>query len=173
METSKTKRILTIHRAKKPVIHKPYKAIIMSKKYFTKYLPVDGEIKPNDDILNNGIITTAMGFDMKLYAHCQKAKLFLCSRDIVPGDTFIMEAKNGRLKENIKCTGRDDIGIYSNETAYPIEYNLFKKIGEISPDALSYVREDMEFDEDEVEIWSKFAKGYVFVKVKGPCGHFH
>ena len=49
-----------------------------------------------------------------------------------------------------------------------------KVIGEISPDALGYVKEGDEFDETEVSIYDVLNKISVLgIKIKGPCGHFH
>lgn len=78
-----------------------------------------------------------------------------------------------------------------NNKLYLIKDN--EQIGEISPDALYYVKEGQEFNEDEVYLffydpndpsWTAdyhnnphqelFGYGFkVRAEIKGPCGHFH
>lgn len=147
----------------------------MSKPYFTKYLPVEGEIKPDDDFkhsIKDGIHTNT---DITSINHpdYQKVKLFLCSRDIKVGDKQI-HLPSGEIISTIHdeidlelCTvGFKSIGLQP----------VFKVIGEISPDT-TWVKEGDEFDEDEI----RNAKGlaamgaieYNYWEIKGPCGHFH
>lgn len=136
----------------------------MEKKYFSKYLSVEGEIKPNDKIywtdpegltssLNTAIeVSEDMIFMSEpeaseteaLPSECKKVKLFLCIKAIKVG---------------------------------------YKIIGEISKDALSYIKEGDEFGEEDIST-SAFIKsieplpefgalGKNYVLIKGPCGHFH
>lgn len=80
------------------------------KKYFAKYLPVDGEIKKGDEYINSEIKVgeptygkiyiglplviemghKGVGYKDKDYfrKYMRKVKLFLCSRDIQVGDEF-------------------------------------------------------------------------------------
>lgn len=104
----------------------------MSKEYFAKYLPVEGEIKEGDKFihteLNEKGIYTAINIDANFIdsvrgegdefsdpvvpiRYCKKVKLFLCSRD-----------------------NPDEI------------------IGEVSEDA-KWVKEDMEFSQEDIDIY--------------------
>lgn len=121
-------------------------------KYFTKYIPVEGEIKEGDRFLCPEV--TPQG-EPPIYPQaptcpkCKKVKLFLCSNT-------------------------------TNSWGKPI--------GEISPDALSYIKEGDTFDETKVQFREKnkdYHNGLKFidippndyfqciVKIQGPCGHFH
>lgn len=162
------------------------KEIINMKKYFAKYLPVEGEIGDGDPI-------TYIGFDgisirhnkrgrealVKNGIHLQKMKLFLCSRDTYYGEPPIGNYIDSKI-----------VGIGTVEAT--------KIIGEISPEA-TWVKEGDEFDEDELDPylyclkhpdesfyfdefnqtleWIKLnpnpIKYKVVVKILGPCKHFH
>jgi hypothetical protein len=197
------------------------------KKYFTKYLPVEGEIKEpcfvqDDNIFSDNKIVELVKVDTSIkdhhfaldirngtYSHegmkkLKKVKLFLCSRDIQVGDEYYKYGKDKTL-----------FGVYSEPTP-----DCFKVIGEISPDALIYVKEGDIFIENYIELvgltyYSSNSSGlntreiqkiaerkgkqvlkveYIdagrdehsstvdtiiywtqpdYVKIKGPCGHFH
>lgn len=103
------------------------------KKFFAKYLPVEGSIRKGDYyIANDGKPTLAL-VEADYHQWLKRAELSLCSRDIKVGDDYY---KNGR-----------DItlfGIYSEPTD-----KCFKKIGKVSPDA-TWVKEGDEFDEGEL-----------------------
>jgi len=113
------------------------------KKYFTKYLPVEGEIKEGDYWKHPKAPNTIFPWT-KAYARgpistglMQKVKLFLCSRDIQVGD------KMTRLDgSKFKADKAPDGSAHWNGHAY-------KVIGEVSPDA-TWVKEGMEFDEEEI-----------------------
>lgn len=162
-------------------------------KYFTKYLPVEGEIKEGDYYLNNGTPTKRTeGTEDKSYLNQQKVKLFLCSRDIQVGDTVHYPLNN---YIPVQWLGGNLTG------------HEFKVIGEISPNAI-WVKEGDEFDEDQIKLTTPFV-GYVCLckeksgerqrsciyyyemphgscsegcartetkkvfLIKGPCGHYH
>lgn len=147
------------------------------KKYFCKFLPVEGEIKEaksphvNDGdfyidregkIYRNGWKGISPPVDIFKF---KKAKLFLCSRDIQVGDkvrSFNYPEQEERevinLRVSKKMVGKDthseiyhlaDIQ-YPNEIGTAAVSQFFKVIGEISPDA-TWVQEGDEFDEDEVQ----------------------
>ena len=136
----------------------------MSKKYFAKYFPIEGEINEN----NNTIINNETGRVYLLYAPKsitsialeqgdKVAKLFLCSRD---------------TPENWNNPHVDYWDGIKEEDRYRV-------IGEISPDA-TWVKEGDEFDEEEIVVSRKPMKKYIennpyckIVNIKGPCGHFH
>lgn len=141
----------------------------------------------------------------KYFAKCfdNQVKLFLCSRDIQIGDRVQVDVLlNGVYNEfvfekecvenGIRVQQFTGVGVYVH---YPDsdEGNLFKVIGEISPNA-KWVKEGDEFDEDDY-YWKLFPRhthdedGYTIwldeddlpdlnrkipiYNVKGPCGHFH
>jgi hypothetical protein len=160
----------------------------MNKLYFTKYLPVEGEIKEGDAYQINGQTFTLSGghfnnppnrLILKKYPEvkthgewinkvAEKVKLFLCSKDIQIGD----KPYNKAGKELEHPVSDIDLDILK-------ELEAFKVIGEISPEA-SWVKEGDEFDEyqesDTITTGNvrRYSKGEVLcVKVKGPCGHFH
>lgn len=142
------------------------------KKYFVKYLPVEGELE-SGDITKLGTVTYTCGSepdrdDDVVYIrdkegkeggywndfNIKKLKLFLCSRDIQVGD------KISTIFDNRVCHGiiKDDLDkkwlIESSFTGVKIDKDKsFKVIGEISLDAI-WVTEGMEFDEDEINIWA-------------------
>lgn len=151
------------------------------KKYFSKLLPTDGEIKEGDYFLelDNVGNTTLYKYDNPLsLAHHdhlvsrKKAKLFLCSRDI----QYVAEVKS--FKEACEKVKHQDIvkrdGKYyqiffgpEHDSELEIEYIV---IGEISPKA-TWVTENQEFDEDEIKLQCYDDSGvdnlwfdYIFVK---------
>lgn len=125
------------------------------KTYFAKYLPVDFiQDTPDEPTV--------------------KTKLFLCSRDIEVGDKWFHINGEGVTSEEQICTEIRGIVLYSDNMFAPLDSNVYKVIGEISPDALSYVKERDEFDfedwEDEVDGNHRLTGKII---IKGPCGHFH
>lgn len=155
----------------------------MNKTYFTKYLPVEGEIKEGDDYLfcgkvikcTNILNDLSNGNDSPLEVTRQRVKLFLCSRDIEKGDKIYFPRldKYHKFFEHI---GRhiicQSINGGNTESFYKEEY--FKVIGEISPDALSYVKEEQEFDLNDLALKQySIVSDKNIIKIKGPCGHFH
>lgn len=142
------------------------------KNYFTKYLPVEGEIKAGDKhiCLDNGLVCDTRA-DMVYFVNNEnhkKVKLFLCSRDIQVGD--IVKTRYYEGLKDFHC---------GNEGARQAAINngSFKIIGEISPDALRYVKEGDEFDEgewkDEEDKFDRKNYNDLYKLIKGPCGHFH
>lgn len=171
-------------------------------KYFAKYLPVEGEIKETDTHFFNVKDNKLWSFKNHKHENVielqevyvdeyKRAKLFLCSRDIQVGDKI-------RYFENpfveVEWTKHIDFS-KSNTYTGADKPDAFKVIGEVSPDALSYVKEGDEFDEGQVNI----ILGYPIVtgqekyydteyecymqrdvykyiarcQIKGPCGHYH
>lgn len=155
------------------------------KKYFAKYLPVEGEINKGDkvlDTLNEQYDTWLDDDKCDEYGHYKKVKLFLCSRDIQVGDTVKChstkdEHKNGVYDCEVRVVDISEehtvrVTMEGWEEDLPIPRNyLLKVIGEISPEA-TWVKEGDEFDETEIKIfrlpWDK-----VSVRILGPCKHFH
>jgi hypothetical protein len=123
------------------------------KQYFTKYLPVEGELKKGKYFKDTtGTIRIAdetdemmENFLTKRLPPQQVYKLFLCSRDIQVGDE--MTRLDG---SKFKADKAPDGSAHWNGHAY-------KVIGEISPEA-TWVKEGREFDEDEVEKRVKFTE---------------
>lgn len=137
------------------------------KTYFTKYLPVEGEIKKGDFFINNnddetcGDITESSVDNFSDYAdsdwtdNCQKVKLFFCSRDIQVGDKNVYykgvcsdsepyvklpEAINIPTLERIKAAFLEDGNA------------ALKIISEIPPE-LNSVEEGYEFDENDFVVY--------------------
>lgn len=127
----------------------------MSKLYFTKYLPIEGEIKEDDTTFRMGKVQKANLNFPKDYQ--QKVKLFLCSRDIQVGDEYTYEESKGKLlkKEGNTITTEwlEGFNKGKKSTDHIVMFNhAFKVIGEVSKDALTYVTEEMEFEENEIKI---------------------
>lgn len=102
-------------------------------KYKAKYLPVEGEIKQgNKYFASDG--TLCERYASKDVEGDKLAKLFLISTDIKVGDKF--QSFSGMCE--LEWDGKFQL--------HPEDY---KVIGEISPEALSYVKEGDEFDEDD------------------------
>ncbi len=162
------------------------------KKYFSKYLPVDGDIQVGDSILDpnnnvykctriDNIYLNCSGYNgLVRISRCKKVKLFLCSRDIQVGDTLI---KNGiEYLAHSRPDGVPFIGYYNKDWCY-LDNDCFKVLGEISPEA-TWVKEGDEFEEDDWQfviydmdertILSKFPiPKFANLEIKGPCEHFH
>ncbi len=168
------------------------------KQYFAKYLPVEGEIKEEEIgiSINNATYThhDHLGKD-----YGKPAKLFLCSRDIQVGDKdyyYIDSTQNNKIEKapdywdiiNIKPEPNGHVAVIFNNNAFLWIEEVFKVVGEISPEAI-WVKEGDEFDKDEVEEWweGSLKKGIdewfdgqslkdgdkIILKIKGLCGHFH
>lgn len=129
-----------------------WREYINMSKYFTKWLPVEGEILPGDKfthrLTDSKIHTNTDLTPIKHHPYYKKVKLFLCSRDIIVGDEiYLSETKEyhrfGGIKNNtiVCCPGN---GIDEEHRMQ----DLFKVIGEVSPDSLSFVEEGMEFDKN-------------------------
>lgn len=140
------------------------------KPYFAKYLPVEGEIKMGDKfrwIINDSVqgevhTCTTEGERPEKY---KKVKLFLCSRDIQVGDKPIY-MPSGQYHT---VSGITELMLPEVK-----ELGLFKIIGEISTEA-TWAKEGDGFDESQVEYWTSSIDNHAnpFLKIKGPCGHFH
>lgn len=128
------------------------------KKYFSKFLPVEGEIKEGDWLIDsyNNISKCTFIEDNKIKCSAyltyvegnpKKVKLFLCSKNIQVGD------KISTIFDNRVCHGivKDELDIQwlieSSFTGVKIDKDKsFKIIGEISSDAI-WVKEGDEFDD--------------------------
>lgn len=130
------------------------------KKYFTKYLPVEGEIKEGDKTFecNGNLLPHTISKDELLFAIAQgdkKAKLFLCSRDIQVGNKVKVTKDSIHWFDDV-VTDIVEKGYFTDSqegagSGYFYTSNqIFKVIGEISPEAV-WVKEGDEFDEDEIE----------------------
>lgn len=160
-------------------------------KYFTRYLPVEGEIKAGDKYIRKnapqwGVSIACACPDQILW---KKVQLFLCSRDIQVGDSYHFDVG---YASGEKVADQEDV------TQLHLENNPFKVIGPISPKA-TWVKEGDEFEEDQVQewFWHKNQKAFMFradeewvpkfleiskdkdwyerghYMIKGPCGYFH
>lgn len=108
------------------------------KKYFAKYLPVEGEIKEGDIFIHPDGTKERASRDLDGRG-LSKVKLFLCTKNIQVGDRY----KSPRYAESNEYI---DIERYASE---PME-GSFKIVGEISPEAI-WIKDGDEFDEDQVK----------------------
>lgn len=161
------------------------------KKYFAKYLPVEGEIKEGDLHLNKltGTIEAAsknvatnwnnnLSYNDEsrfLRDDYKKVELFICSRDIQVSDEIYLPKINEYhkflfVKDNeIHCQTLNG----QNDEILEIQ-DYFKKIGKISPEA-TWVKEGDEF-EFLKDCWiSNSEIGHLDTfKIKCPtCKNFH
>lgn len=173
------------------------------KKYFAIYCPIEGEIEENDkafwNIQTNRVFAPKLDdknidYWKKLLKMANKsnhkpAKLFLCTRDIQVGNEAYYKGAKA-AQGPVTQIDLDSNTLWINNAPvtlsnyYPVKSDI---IGEISPDALSYVKEWDEFDEDEVHVvgensWGEwhpiclYKKGdnpKIYCEIKGPCGHYH
>lgn len=115
------------------------------KKYFTKWLPVKGHISP---------------FQMCLYADGTQGKscdpylsevgavplkLFLCSSEINAGDTLVSKDGSKTVVPNFVLIKSERLSALAEEV------KRFKVIGEVSPEAVWVHREDMWFEEADLQ----------------------
>ena len=130
------------------------------KKYFCKFLPVEGEIKSQiwqwyNNATNTGWELISCSDMDAIIAHglqptpkFRRVKLFLCSRDIHLDDKFISQSSG---KEHT-CHSIQERNFYwknvESETGYSCD-DGFKIIGEVSPEAI-FVKEGDEFDEEDL-----------------------
>lgn len=152
--------------------------------YTTKWLPVEGEIKKEDYYFfknePSNILQRTTSRDLTLLQNnLQKVKLFLISYDIKIGDLAFVpnEEEAGTVSDG------EDLKYWKSKNSY-------KMIGEISPDALSYVKANEKYNKED--LCSFLAAGFgsgtqkhvlpfeekegqnkLYVGVLGPCGHFH
>ncbi len=160
-------------------------------KYFTKYLPVEGEIKEKDFFIFNGKVAQVIHMKEKYiqisyngqsgvranFDDCKKVKLFLCSRNIQKGDeiTYL----NGLKRTIVTEEFADAISLAYERNSFGGDGH-YKIIGEISRHA-AWVKEGDEFEHKEVALTSLWQdwdshtplSGEAIVFVKGPCKHFH
>lgn len=138
-------------------------------KYFTKYLPVEGEIKPGDYGFspNSKCVFFALEETRLIWERPGnvRVKLFLCSRDIVAGDEAIDEETNQKLiLEGLAWDGFKRLK--RPET-------WFKVIGEVSHKAV-WVREGDEFIREDVKLALNNEAPEFCVSFKCPtCLNFH
>ena len=168
------------------------------KKFYAKYLPVDGEINVGDTFhskwrsehkfvhhvtvgsITDDLYISENGTPYSKSDATSKVKLFICSRDIqVGGEFYAIDMSKQIAKENYEKLDHD-----------------FKVIGEVSPEAI-WVKNGDEFDTEELSFrmipdtpspahikfihTQDFApgiamckKGYWTVGVKNiSCGHYH
>lgn len=122
-------------------------------KYFTKYLPIEGEIKELDYYKHPNYPDKLFRFykpwDYKK-EKAQKVALFLCSRNINYLDKFYF--KDSKEMTNQGALDSDDRYWVSDGKILYSKSESFKVIGEISPEAI-WVKEGDEFEEEDLESW--------------------
>lgn len=123
------------------------------KKFFSKYFPVEGEIKSGDWYINDEGEIHLWQNAAPLYhlLRCKLAKLFLCSRDTQVGDLVNGEVDAYNLGTVSKFDDNPHIVWVKTTDGLEdwVKSSLYKVIGEISPDA--DVIEGQEFTEDEIK----------------------
>lgn len=159
----------------------------MTSPYFAKWISVEGEIKEEDYFKTEGheeVLKRGSGkqriagsYDAKQY----KVKLFLCSTDIQVSD------KDVHIPYGVVSKIHDEADLKVAKAFKGLGLQeAFKVIGEISPEA-SWVKEGDKLSEDDIRYWvAGFPYGaYLsievfkeitstkYVRIKGPCGHFH
>jgi len=142
------------------------------KKYFTAYLPTEGEIKEGDMTIGvRGHIAPAItpkdynNIYVPYWDGRKLVKLFLCSRDIKHGDKYHDYAGSP---------------VFTHDEDDPmLDKDCFKIIGEISPNA-TWVKEGDEFDEEDLDkmslegIKSGYDMSKRVIQIKCLiCGAFH
>jgi hypothetical protein len=161
------------------------------KIYFTKFLPVEGEITKGDWYMYKTTMKEAFkALDVdysgpvfqKTY---QKVKLFMCSRDIQIGDEVYNIVSNSKFT----VTGEDTLTTpqhyYMGYQVLSPAKNTFKKVGEISPEA-KWVTEGMEFNKEQLQYRNRteglehltrdvdYCDYYCYVEVMcDKCGYSH
>ena len=113
------------------------------KKYFAKYLPIEGEIKHDDMYISckDGLYYKKH-HALKTNDEDKLAKLFMCSRDIPKMGDYVVN--NLDLLHGISEREMNEGEIKDNEYT--------KIIGEIAPTTSTWVVEGDEFDEDDFYI---------------------
>jgi hypothetical protein len=155
----------------------------MNKSYFTKYLPCEGEIKEGDRAITaRGEIFVATKENNDPIYGDKLLKLYLCSRDIKVGDKIYPGPGEKYHFKEYECVEKSCSGSSQVVLEWALEGKWFKKIGEISPESLSWVKEGMEFDEDEAEVFNQLPSSPfgdqslipLYYMIKCPnCKHFH
>lgn len=138
-------------------------------KYFTKYLPVEGEIKEGDRFLSawrkehkffwypraDSITDTHYIWEGTPYLKSDvlsRVKLFLCSRDIQVGDDFTQKGIDISMPTvRMTCTMVDKEWVQDDEEHHYVPATVYKIIGEISPE-VTWVTEGSKFEEGDIEI---------------------
>lgn len=152
-------------------------------KYFTKYIPVEGEAKIGDMVkLVNDPADAHIADADCIHVGCDKVKLFLCSKDIKIGDRMTLEDEDGVMGSSIVTTEPSEL--IKKAALKGLAYTI---MGEISSEALRYVKEGMEYEENDTfpyHIHDENGKIVYLDKydepvdtpiycIKGPCGHYH
>jgi hypothetical protein len=128
------------------------------KKYFAKYVTVDGKIKEGYclDTRTKEIVYYNGDYGDATPTYLKKVKMFLCSRDIQVGDKVCDNDDTSLFIEIIRV---EDDKLFLSSEHFPsllpeglfvYKNNVFKTIGEISSGA-TWVKEGDEFDEDEIQ----------------------
>lgn len=123
------------------------------KKYFAKYLPVEGEINIGDKYFTKRGVLHSCGIKpnsemLNPEESLKKAKLFLCSRDTQVGDKVKWSEHNPDKPWLTQFGTETTIMNLGGLEPHPA---WVKVIGEISPEA-TWVKEGDEFDENQLQI---------------------
>ncbi len=157
------------------------------KKYFAKYLPVEGNINGGEYYkskkyphLEAKVVTANWSKQILDFYDVQKVKLFLCSKDIQIGDKVVQDKEKSFNPNSLAIIDKEHLEMHKM-------YGHFKVIGEISPEA-TWVKEGDKFGILEVKIvgenswgerhsiglYKKRDNPKVYCEIKCPtCKHFH
>lgn len=157
-------------------------------KYFANYLPVEGEIEIGDMYFykNSYPVKRLEKETVPKTEDYKKAQLFLCSRDIQVGDKDVHYIHSSGEEELIKEVKYEHQFAFIISLKEGVGKDLFKVIGPISPEA-TWVKEGDEFEEESIKRYTLLPPNHLtiylqqnerlgyptFLKIKGPCGHFH
>lgn len=146
------------------------------KQFFTKYLPVSGEIKNGEIYLNRfGQVRYKKYRIPGNEKKDREVKLFLCSRDIKVGDKVFYDGTDEMFKntypENVVAKVKNE-----EHKNYLKDKFYVKLIGEVSPEAI-WVKEGDEFCMDDIRLMYSNPFGFrgrmVAYIGNDSCCHFH
>ena len=144
------------------------------KKYFAKYLPVEGEIKEGDMYITYPDFKIVRQCEDASYSFtkCKKVKLFLCDKDIQVGDKIRLFSN---LNEEI-IVPKSFMLREKGERVIDARISSFKVIGEVSPKA-TWVKEGDKFKypiECTLPMMKDAGAHKAYYYIKCPtCGYFH
>jgi len=146
------------------------------KKYFAKYVPIEGKVKEGYhlDKNKNEIIYYNGDYGDVKPSFLIPVKLCICTREIKIGD---MAKDTKQPLTDFYVDEKDIIRIKSGTDELYSQMDLYKVVGKISSEA-SWVKEGDMFDREDLMAngvgvnWNDTYDNYTF-KIKGKCGRFH
>lgn len=166
-------------------------------KYFAKYLPMDEEIEKGDwfryGLHGRYLVQAGPDWDSEsllFYPEAYKVRLFICAVPIAGEECMCFH--NFKKVTLYKTEPAGNYAYIEGWTNPQLLSDFGRVVAPISPEA-KWVKEGDRFREDEWEIWKrtgfadKVPKDHIsikvilgnpgiwgaYIKLKGPCGHFH